>query len=83
MCGFFGEISFNKNLSDSKKFKNYADLLNNRGPDSSNYLSDNNFFQFSFKRLSIFDPTPNGNQPMLTKCKRYICMFNGAIYNFK
>lgn len=83
MCGFLGEISFNKNLSDSKKFENYSNLLNNRGPDSSNYLSDNVFYQFSFKRLSIFDPTPNGNQPMLSKCKRYICMLNGAIYNFK
>ena len=34
-------------------------------------------------RLSIIDLSNNANQPMESKNKRYVIIFNGEIYNFK
>jgi asparagine synthase (glutamine-hydrolysing) len=57
--------------------------MKHRGPDNSNYFSDEKNFQFAFNRLSILDLSSSGNQPMISSCGRYICMLNGEIYNFK
>ena len=36
-----------------------------------------------FRRLSIIDLSKNADQPMITSDGRYVCVFNGEIYNFK
>jgi asparagine synthase (glutamine-hydrolysing) len=33
-------------------------------------------------RLAIQDPTPEGNQPFVSRDGRYVCVFNGEIYNY-
>ena len=38
---------------------------------------------FLFKRLSIQDLNPRGNQPMQSSDGRYTLIFNGEIYNFR
>ena len=83
MCSIFGQVSFSNKLIDSKEFIKASDLMVHRGPDKKGYLSDNKTFQFAFNRLSILDLTDSGNQPMISDCKRYICLFNGEIYNYK
>jgi asparagine synthase (glutamine-hydrolysing) len=35
------------------------------------------------RRLSILDLTPNGRQPMVSACGRYVVTLNGEIYNFR
>ena len=82
MCGILGTIfngkkKFNKNL-----FESSLDLLNSRGPDFSK-IDEGNDYIFGHKRLSIIDLSQNSNQPMYSNCKRYICLFNGEIYNFQ
>ena len=37
---------------------------------------------FGHTRLSIIDLSSNGNQPMISKSKRYVITFNGEIYNY-
>ena len=81
MCSIFGQINFLDPLCDSKKFINVSDTLRHRGPDSRNYLSDEVNYQFAFNRLAIMDLNRTGNQPMYSQCKRYVCIFNGEIYN--
>ena len=34
-------------------------------------------------RLAVQDPTPAGNQPFVSADGRYICVFNGEIYNHR
>ena len=83
MCSILGQISLAGNLINQNKFIQASDILRHRGPDKKKYLSDNNHFQFAFNRLSIIDLNDSGDQPMVSDCGRYICVFNGEIYNHK
>ena len=58
--------------------------IEHRGPDNySFWIDDSVNIALGFQRLSIQDITSNGNQPMISICKRYVLIFNGEIYNFK
>ena len=84
MCGIFGIIFKNKNLYNQNNLINSLNLLNNRGPDSQNYIEyENNNYKYFFghTRLSILDTSSSGNQPMYSNSKRYLIIFNGEIYN--
>jgi len=83
MCSILGLISFDKKIFSQLNFISASNCMKHRGPDNSNYVSDKKYFQFAFNRLSILDLSSSGNQPMTSSCGRYICMFNGEIYNFK
>jgi asparagine synthase (glutamine-hydrolysing) len=83
MCGFLGEVSFSGEFSDRTKFINSSKLLNHRGPDHFDYYTNNKNLQLGFNRLSIFDVSKNGNQPMNSKSGRFTIVFNGAIYNYQ
>lgn len=82
MCGFFfvkKKIAHEFNI---KKLNNSANLLSHRGPDDSkSFINDDIFVKFF--RLSIQDLSSNGMQPMLSKSKNIMIVFNGEIYNFK
>ena len=86
MCGIF--FCLKKNSSDFSKdeisiFEKSFDLLNNRGPDYSYFNIINNKI-FAFKRLSINDLTPEGNQPFFYPSvdnNTHLSMCNGEIYN--
>jgi len=82
MCGFVGIINLSNDLNHEISIKEANDLLKRRGPDSEGYFQ-NNFCKFGFRRLSIIDLSDFGNQPMISNDGRYICMFNGEIYNYK
>ena len=82
MCGFFfvkKKIAHEFNI---KKLNNSANLLSHRGPDESKSFINNDIF-VKFFRLSIQDLSSNGMQPMLSKSKNIMIVFNGEIYNFK
>ena len=83
MCSIFGHINFSKDLISKSKFIEASNIMTHRGPDKNNYFSDENKFQFAFNRLSILDLTEFGDQPMISNCGRYVCIFNGEIYNYK
>ena len=80
MCGFF-VIFKKKNVPvDIKKFNSSAKLLNHRGPDKTGNYTDTDFLA-KFYRLSILDSSYKGMQPMFSKDRRYLLLFNGEIYN--
>ena len=83
MCSIFGQININGSLIETNNFKDASKIIDHRGPDKKGYLTDNNHFQFAFNRLSILDLNATGDQPMISECGRYICVFNGEIYNHK
>ncbi len=81
MCGINGIVSFQKSsvLTDKVKLMNAA--LAHRGPDSDGLFSDESV-ALGFRRLSIIDLSPLGNQPMSSADGNLVMVFNGEIYNF-
>lgn len=84
MCGIVGFYLKSKN-----KQKCVLDLgkaitsLEHRGPDNQGYYySESRKIGLGHTRLSIQDVSLSANQPMITKDKRFIIIFNGEIYNF-
>ena len=84
MCGFTGFIDFtDKNLNYSSVLDRCNEMISFRGPDQrKKYIDDNNKIYINFNRLSFFDLSEAGNQPMISKDKRFLFIMNGEIYNF-
>lgn len=60
-----------------------TDRIRHRGPDDSGQWIDQRAgIHMGFRRLSILDLSQAGHQPMLSHSGRYVCTFNGEIYNF-
>lgn len=80
MCGIVGYLSYNR-------FKNNELLasLSHRGPDDEgvycDQVHDKNIF-LGHKRLSILDLTKAGHQPMFSKDKNIVIIYNGEVYNY-
>ncbi len=57
--------------------------LAHRGPDDSGtYHDPKKGIGLAFRRLSVVDLSPCGNQPMASVSGRYVIIFNGEVYNF-
>jgi asparagine synthase (glutamine-hydrolysing) len=80
MCGIVGYCSYSFNLS-SDEFKNAIKSLKHRGPDNEGYFQENNV-GLGHTRLSIIDLSSLANQPMFSKNKQYVIVYNGEVYNF-
>lgn len=81
MCGVAGIISEDKNKISEISY--LLKFLKNRGPDSSNILKVSDNLTLGHTRLSIIDIDDRSNQPMITRTKKNVMIFNGEIYNFK
>ncbi len=61
-----------------------ANALVHRGPDNCDvWASAEVGLALAHQRLSIIDLSTHGNQPMHSKNKQYIIVFNGEIYNHR
>jgi asparagine synthase (glutamine-hydrolysing) len=68
-------------LRDSAKAM--GDSLVHRGPDDAGLWIDKDArMALAHRRLSIIDLSPAGHQPMVSRCQRYVIVYNGEIYNF-
>ena len=78
MCAIFGLIG----KSDLGLLKKMSKSQLYRGPDNQKFFIDRkNKISLGMNRLAVIDKK-NGIQPMLSDNKRFIGVFNGAIYNF-
>lgn len=83
MCGIVGIWHFDKRTLHREKLKSFADSLSHRGPDDGSYWIDNTAtFGLGYRRLSILDLSPAGNQPMTYANARYKIVYNGEVFNF-
>ena len=81
MCGFF--CLWNPSGVSKVDSQNALNLISHRGPDFSNLIfEDNNTLALGHQRLSILDLSSNGNQPMMSRNKKFITVYNGEIYNY-
>ena len=86
MCGFAGLINTNykNNFDLLKTVSAMGDRISHRGPDNKGiWINEEKNLAFVHQRLSILELSPAGNQPMLSKCGRFMLVFNGEIYNHK
>lgn len=85
MCGICGTVT--KNRISENVIKAMLNTISHRGPDDSgiyiDVLKDNTHVAFAQCRLSIFDLSSAGHQPMISEDGKVIIVYNGEIYNFK
>ena len=82
MCGIVGKIQLTEAINE-QEFSRTRDILSHRGPDGMGTWVDNSGrVALGHRRLAILDLTPTGQQPMKSRCGRYVIVFNGEIYNF-
>lgn len=84
MCGICGYYSNHR--IDDDILEKMRDTMIHRGPDDAGILqirSTDGFAGLAQRRLSIFDLSELGHQPMSTKDGLVSVVFNGEIYNFK
>ena len=80
MCGIAG---WSENI-DFKKTSKILKILKPRGPDAvGEWSSEDKKIWLGHTRLKILDLSDNSNQPMVSKCNRYVLSFNGEIYNYQ
>jgi asparagine synthase (glutamine-hydrolysing) len=82
MCGIAGFCNNPTNWKENIEKMNRR--MYHRGPDAGGiWASDNADVVFGHRRLSIVDLSENGSQPMHSASGRYVCVFNGEIYNYR
>lgn len=87
MCGIAGFLDFNASQSVEElqdDVRRMIGVLRHRGPDDFGIWVDaEQGVALGHRRLAVLDLTPNGRQPMVSACGRYVVVFNGEIYNFQ
>ncbi len=81
MCGFVAIVSTSGQPVEEVVLSRAIARLAHRGPDGTGMLLEGSI-GLGFRRLSIFDLTDAGRQPMESPDGRHVIVFNGAIYNF-
>ena len=83
MCGIVGFLDDKTPLEKNKGFLvSMLRAIDHRGPDGSGMYIDGPLY-LGHNRLAIIDLSRKGKQPMQSNSGRYICSFNGEIYNYK
>jgi len=82
MCGIAGFCSNPVNWKENIEKMNKR--MYHRGPDAGGiWASKDTDVVLGHRRLSIVDLSENGAQPMHSASGRYVCVFNGEIYNYR
>ena len=71
MCGI---LLIKDNRLDVNTARQALETLDHRGPDNTGTIIKDNLF-IGHKRLSIIDLSISGNQPMISKCGRFVIIF--------
>lgn len=85
MCGLIGSRIWDTSSFEAVKDKIHKAIntLTHRGPDSMGlFAQESNGLILGHTRLSIFDLSITGNQPMVSRSGQSQLIYNGAIYNY-
>lgn len=83
MCGVAGFWT-QETVDPTKILSNMGNAIRYRGPDDAGYLwNPSDGLGFVHRRLAILDLSQEGHQPMFSKSKRFVIVFNGEVYNYE
>ncbi len=87
MCGIAGFWDVKRQTRQSDLLstaKSMTDSIAYRGPDGDGHWADEETgIALGHRRLAIIDLSEAGFQPMVSPSSRYICIYNGEMYNFQ
>jgi asparagine synthase (glutamine-hydrolysing) len=84
MCRFAGLVSLSSKKIDQYSLELMRDSMISGGPDDAGiWINQDGRVGLSHRRLSIFDLSKSGHQPMQSSNGRYTLCYNGEIYNFR
>ena len=89
MCGITGFIGLTKPYIVNYNYFQTILLdmtctLYHRGPDDGGiWVDEQAGIGLGHRRLSIIDLSPDGHQPMFSRCGRYVITYNGEVYNYR
>lgn len=81
MCGIVGIVHHDGAPVDPAVLRRMRDAIVHRGPDDAGEWFDDGV-ALGHRRLSIFDLSPLGHQPMLSPDESAALVFNGEVFNF-
>jgi asparagine synthase (glutamine-hydrolysing) len=83
MCGIAGYLGVSDSWGNAAAaLAAMCQRIAHRGPDDSGtWFDESAFLALGHRRLSIVDLSPQGHQPMVSHCGRYVLAYNGEIYN--
>lgn len=84
MCGITGFIGASPQSAEGMRdqVRRMADAITHRGPDhDGQWVDATQHVALGHRRLAIVDLSPQGAQPMVSHCGRYVVAYNGEIYN--
>lgn len=82
MCGIAGIVGLKDKDTSTRRAGAMLDALKHRGPNDEGLHTWTSAI-LGHRRLSIFDLSPAGHQPMLSSEGEVGVVLNGAIYNFR
>ncbi len=87
MCGITGFLDADRaSAADALRAQvsEMTDALRHRGlDDRGTWVDPQAGIALGHRRLSILDLSPEGAQPMTSRCGRYVLVYNGEAYNFR
>ena len=82
MCGIAGILNLDGFPVSPIAISNMNDSLIHRGPDGEgSWIED--YVGLGHRRLAILDPTPAGQQPMISTNNQFVISYNGEVYNYR
>lgn len=87
MCGIVGYADYRSSVdprTHPATVRRMLSMISHRGPDDEGIWSKPSLgLVLGHRRLSILDLSPQGHQPMMSRCERFVVAFNGEIYNYR
>lgn len=85
MCGIAGFLDSQRRSGPDEMgnvITQMARSLHHRGPDDhGSWIDTANGIALGHTRLAIIDLSPNGAQPMVSSCGRFVLSYNGEVFN--
>ncbi|MBI1388569.1 MAG: asparagine synthase (glutamine-hydrolyzing) [bacterium] len=85
MCGIFAMLTPKSEwLNPADWIDGALEKMSHRGPDDAGVWCDSEKgIALGHRRLSIFDLSPAGHQPMHSRDGRWVMVYNGEVYNWR